>query len=454
MKKTWIILSTISLGILSANAQSISNLYKSALTTNPSIEQAYAQMKSSQQYENQALGALLPQINIVGDVASSRYINYGKYNDGDYTNSFHQNKNWTIGVELTQTIFNISDWRTLSLEKQVGQEASLTYQYTKEELIYNVASNYMLALEDIANLKSTQVEAKALQSTLKITQEQYKAGTNTIVNVSQAQAQYDEVLAKEITYKNELQNQLNTLYTITGQQVNSLQSLNKALFAPYTITNPKAYIQQAMQNNLSLIVAATKVQESKESSKVANGNFYPTVSLSAELARTNTENPIEEGYEYGITSSNLNQAEVELSLTQPVFNGGILISKSIQANDNYIAALKGLISTQRTITENVNTDVNNINSNYASISAYKAYLKSATIAYKNMLSSYKAGTETLTDLLISQENLYSAKSELISAQYNYLIAQFKLALDTGAINSSYINQLDYILTNPEYVGTI
>ena len=62
-------------------------------------------------------------------------------------------------------------------------------------------------------------------------------------------------------------------------------------------------------------------------------------------------------------------------------------------------------------------------------------------------ASYKAGTRTIVDVLLAQENLYDAKRNAAGDQYNYILDSLLLKQAAGTLKPDDLVQINQWLNN-------
>lgn len=447
MRKGTLLLSVLglSLGLTQqVMATSLMEAYEQAKISDPVVKKAYADTQQIMEGKTQAQGALLPQLNASSNYGSQRYIDHGKSHETGYNNSFNQNRSFSVGLNLSQSLFNMSLWRNLSLQEKTAQQAEVSYQAAQQNLLYRVSSAYVTVLNSIDTLSSVQAEKKAVYSQLSDTTKQYQVGLIAITDVDEAQAQYDSVIANEIIAKNNVDNSIEALYEITGQYPLDINKLDTKKFKTQTYSDPNHYISQGEQQNLTLAYYKMSKELAKEGIKVAQSGHLPTVNLVAGLTHSNSRMPLASNY--GIPDRNLDQASIGIEISMPLYSGGQTSSKVRQQQHAFVSSSENMESTYRDLVRNIRSTVNSLNAASSSIKAYQQYVKSSESAYQATLSGYNTGTRTILDVLTATRARHEAQRQLSSARYNYLLLELQLRQLSGSLNESDLSNLNSLLT--------
>lgn len=96
----------------------------------------------------------------------------------------------------------MSKWRGLTLQEKAAGIQDVTYQTDQQTLILNTANAYFKVLNAIDVLSYTCAQKEAIYRQLDQTTQRFNVGLVAITDVQNARAQYDTVLANEVTARN------------------------------------------------------------------------------------------------------------------------------------------------------------------------------------------------------------------------------------------------------------
>ena len=170
-------------------------------------------------------------------------------------------------LTLTQTIFDMSKWRQLTLQEKTAGISDVTFQTAEQSLILNTATAYFNVLKAIDKLSYTQAQKDAVYRTLDQTTQRFNVGLVAITDVQNARSNYDTVLAAEVSARNDLDNALETLRQVTGAFYPELASLNTDRFSTQRPEAVNNLLKEAEARNLSLLSA--RLSQIRRASKSA-----------------------------------------------------------------------------------------------------------------------------------------------------------------------------------------
>jgi len=441
MKKLLPILIGLSLTGFSAlsQAEDLIQVYKQARLSNPELRKSAADRDAAFEKINEARSPLLPQLGLGADYT---------YNNG-YRDANGVDSNVTSGsLQLTQTLFDMSKWRNLSLQEKSAGIQDVTYQTDQQTLILNTATAYFRVLSAIDSLSYIEAQKQAIYRQLDQTTQRFNVGLVAITDVQNARSQYDNVLANEVTARNDLDNSVEQLRQVTGNYYPQLASLNVDRFKADKPQAVNALLKEAENRNLSLLQARLSQDLAREQIRLAQDGHLPTLSLSASSGISNTSysGSRTSGAQYN--DSDVGQNKIGLNFSLPIYQGGQVNSQVKQAQYNFVGASEQLESAHRSVVQTVRSSFNNVNASVSSINAYKQAVVSAQSSLDASEAGYAVGTRTIVDVLDATTTLYNAKQQLSNARYNYLINQLNIKQALGTLNEQDLVALNGSLGKP------
>ncbi|MDE9452560.1 outer membrane channel protein TolC [Xenorhabdus bovienii] len=415
----------------SSHAEDLLQIYKQAKETNPELLKAQADRNSIVEKINEVRSPLLPQLGL------SAGVDYGK---SFRSKTDSENYGTNAKLQLTQTIFDMSKWYQLNQAEKSAGIADISYQVAQQKLILDTAKAYFDVLSKIDTLTYTEAQKASLYRQLDQSSQRFKVGLVAITDVQNSQAQYDTIIALEVSDRNNLENSLEGLRLMTGSYYPQLASLNIAQFKTNQPNPVDSVLKEAETRNLSLLSARLTQDLKREFIKDARTGYMPTVNLTAS---TGVNNEHKRGAERSNSYDGGNS--VGLSLSLPLYSGGLTNSQVEQAKYNFVSASQDLENTYRKVIQDVRSSSNNLSASISSITANKQAVVSAQSSLDSMEAGYQVGTRTIVDVLDATTKLYQAKQSLSKARYDYLINQLVNKQARGTLNEDDLVALNNIL---------
>ncbi|WP_374941321.1 outer membrane channel protein TolC [Scandinavium lactucae] len=450
MKKLLPILIGLSLTGFSvvSHAENLLQVYQQARLSNPDLRKSAADRDAAFEKINEARSPLLPQLGLGADYT---------YNNGFRDNNGINSNETSAALTLTQTIFDMSKWRALTLQEKTAGIQDVTYQTDQQTLILNTATAYFNVLSAIDSLSFTEANKQAVYRQLDQTTQRFNVGLVAITDVQNARSQYDTVLANEVTARNNLDNAVEQLRQVTGNYYPELASLNVSSLKMDKPQPVNALLKEAESRNLALLQARLSQDLAREQIRYAQTGHMPTVGLTASTGVSDTKYDGSNATSSQYTDRNIGQNQIGLNFNLPLYSGGSVTSQVKQAQYNFVGASEQLESAHRNVVQTVRSSFNNINASISSINAYKQAVVSAQSSLDAMEAGYQVGTRTIVDVLDATTTLYNAKQQLSNARYNYLINQLNVKSALGTLNENDLLALNGTLgkgvsTSPEAVA--
>ncbi len=449
MKKYLLIISCSSLlGLFSGIAESadLLNVFNQAVVSDPEFQAAYATKMANEEGVAISRSALLTQISGSG-YAQTNHVNITTTNNslglsqgtpvgnpifngfGIAGNSTYNTHGYTLNA--AQPIFNFADWMLLRQAQATAAEANYTYGAELQALIIRVATAYFNVLLAQDTLTATVAQKQANLESLQQIKAKFEVGLETMTDVDQAQASYDNLVAQEISANNNVTNAMQALKQITDQTYAQLAPLKNNM--PLINPNPidlSDWITVAEQNNLTLLASRYSVQAQHEFVRANFANNFPSLDAVGSYGHNVFPNSITNAFP-GRETENLGTLGVQL--TVPIISGGLTVAQTEQAEDNYVAASDQMEETHRLVVFNANQAYNNVMANISKIKADRLAIISNNSALNSINAGFQAGTKTLLDVLTAQQNLYQAETTHYQDQYNYILSTLELKQAAGSL---------------------
>ncbi|WP_299002291.1 outer membrane channel protein TolC [uncultured Shewanella sp.] len=415
-------------------ATDLLQIYEQALTNDPATLQAKAQRNSLYEQIAQSRADLLPTLSGSITVSETKDDLNAEYSTDGNTNY--------ATLSLSQTLYDNSLWSTLTIAEKTASQADATYAAALQDLIIRVSTAYFNVLSAQDDYEFQGAERRAYERQLAQTKQRFAVGLSAITDVHSAQAQFDLATATEITAKNTLINNYESLTAITGVDYDSIDILDTSRFSATAVspTNVKDWVKTSEENSLSLLSDKIGKEIAEETISFYKSGHLPTLNLSLE---TNT-------YTDNISSypSHYNTSTAAVTLSIPIYSGMSVTSQVKQAQYDYVNASEVLEETHRSVVQNVRSYFNNVNAAISSIRAYEQSVISSQSALEATQAGFEVGTRTIVDVLNSTSTLYSSKSELSTARYNYINSVLALKQAAGTLNENDLALINRGLTTP------
>lgn len=316
---------------------------------------------------------------------------------------------------------------TVDAAKYALIAADWNHHYTIQQVILNACISYYNYLEAKALVVANEKNLENSRVALEAAQAGFEAGVKSKVDYLQAKANY---------YNTELdlQNSIAAEKIAMGQLSNALglpaDVVLKVEDVPYTI-QPKPIeegiedlIEAAREQRADLAAQEALVYQNLSALKAAWGNFLPTVTADVNYFRND--------YQRGTLKWTRDlQALVVLDI--PLFEGFRNYNQIRQAQANYDAAYAAWEVLESNVLVTVLAAYYQYVTSNDNLTTTDEYLQYATESFEAVLEEYKAGVQTIVDLLTAELALANARERQITARAEWLKSIVNIAFTTGLL---------------------
>ena len=370
-------------------------------------------------------------------------------------------------LNLNLDVFNwFSKRNTIAANKLQAEAYVAGAQKARNDIALNVANAYLQILLSAEQINISDVQVKQSIEQVNIMQKQVNAGALPELNLAEIQSQLANDSSNLITARSnytlsilQLKALLNlpadTSFEVDVPPVESipiqpLSELDPAGVYALAIVN----LPQQKVNDLNLQAAIKNVAATKglmypslvlfggldtrysNAQKILGANFvstflpvgqvnvggtiYPVTTLNPELVPTS----FNKNTYFRQLSNNFSQS-VGLALNIPIFNGGQARTTWQKAKLNVTLAELDKEQGEQTIKQDIYQAYANAVSSLEKFNASKKAVETSQKAYDFAVKRSNVGLLSTIDLITNQNNLFRAKINMVSAQYDYV---FKMKL--------------------------
>jgi outer membrane protein len=407
--------------------QSLVDIYHQALSHDPTLASAVSANQAAQEIIEQGKALYRPSVNFNADAnvvkTDIRYLNS---NVPPGQSNFETYK---AGIDARQPIYRKQNLVQIEQSRTQVSQADKQLFLSQQMLILRTTQAYFEVLIAQDKIDLIIAQKAAIQSQLEQAKANFEVGTATITDVNEAQARYDLVMAQEIAAVNELQIAKRNIQAITGEVPHKMAGV-KADIQPNALEQSMdKWLEVAEQNNLNIQIQQDTVKYSEQEIEREKAGHLPTLDAVASLS---------ESYSTGSASvfnsgNDLKTGAIGLQLQIPLYQGGATSSRIRQAVLNKQKALDDVEIVRRQTELETQRAYLNLSTTIAQVKAYEQALISSQSQVDSTKLGYEVGVRTSIDVLNAQQQLFSAKQDLLQARYNYLVNIIRLKAASGVL---------------------
>jgi outer membrane protein len=418
---------------LPASGADLLSVYRDARIADPVYQGARAQFLATTERLPQARSGYLPQVNGSASIFRNSSERDGAP-DADFTTK-------TYAVTLAQPVFRMQNWIAINQAQQVVLQAEATLAAAQQDLALRVSQAYFDVLLARDNVALSETQKTAIDQQLAQAKRNFEVGTATIVDTLEAQARYDQSVAKEIADKNDLEVKRRALEVLLGKVTDALVPLREPLrLADPSPADIEAWVKSASQSSFAIAVARANREIAQQEVARQRAGHLPTLDLSGSISRT--DNPLTA---QPLVSPVSNDRAIGLTLSIPIFSGGLTQSRVREALALRDRAEQDLENTERGVAQSVRTSFLNVTSGIAQVRALEQALVSTQSQLDSTILGRDVGVRTSVDVLNAQQQVFQTRRDLQSARYSYLINTLRLKAATGGLDEADVEEVNRAL---------
>src|SRR6476469_9025893 len=417
-----------------AHGESLPEALTKAYQTNPQLNAERARQRATDENVPQALSGYRPQIvaNLSAGLQAVRDL---------LPNNTIQSatlKPWTIGLTVTQTLFNgfttANSVRVAELQVRSGREA---LRNVGQGVLLDAVTVYTNVLANQSLVEAQRANVAFLQETLGITQKRLNAGDVTPTDTAQAEARLSRGRADLNAAEVNLAVSQATYTQVIGNPPSQLRLADP--IDRYLPRSRDDAIALAFKEHPTVLAAGFDVDVASTSIHVAESSLLPTVTVQGSASHSADADP-------SLSTFRTDQASVVGQVTALIYDGGTAASQTRQAKETTAQSRLVLDQVrQQSRTAAVGAWVTSEGAKIA-VSASEAEVRAATVALDGVRKEAAGGQRTTLDVLNAQQDLISAKARLIGAQRDRVIASYTLLSAIGRLDvkTLALNTPDYL----------
>ena len=436
MQKKWIFTASLMFSmaayaaddaVIQGKSESLLDIYQQALAHDPTLASALSANQAAQEIIEQGKALYRPTINFNAETnavqSDIRYISSTR--DPSKSNF----ENYKYGVDARQPIYRKQNLIQIEQATTQVSQADKQLHLSQQTLILRTTQAYFDVL--IAQDKIDLIDAQktAISSQLEQAKANFEVGTVTITDVNEAQARYDLTVAQEIAAVNEYQIAKHLLQAITGQFPPKLASVKADIKTNNLAQSMDSWLEVAAQNNLNIQIQQDIAKFSEQEIERSKAGHLPTLDAVASY----TDSYANGSASAFSTGNELKTGAIGLQLQIPLYQGGATSSLVRQAALNKQKAQDDVEIARRQTELDTQRAYLNLSTTIAQVKALDQALISSQSQLDSTKLGYEVGVRTTVDVLNAQQQLFSAKRDLLQARYNYLVNIIRLKAASGVV---------------------
>lgn len=432
------------------SAEDLVDVYRMAMSTSPRLKEARALLESDIAARRIAESALLPHLGARAETSYDHAKIKGFGQDfslpsvpggggsafGDIEETYWAG---SYSVSLTQSLVDGQAWANVSAAGARVRAAKVGVIAAEQDLALQVIDSYFEVLNARAEKRVATGQKALLKEILDQAQAALKVGTGDIISLQEARARFDAAESSVIAAGNRVQVARQQLIRLTHQPVGELPDLERFEPRPPEPDQVDPWLEIARLNRPVLAQATQSYHAALDQVEASRRARWPDLNLTAGY-----------GYNKGdfLPSTESRKAQVGLSVTLPIYQGGRIGAGLRQARSQAAATRYRIDDLSDEVNLNVETAFANLETSVAQLRAARQALESAKTSYAATKKGYEVGTRTVIDLLTSAQDLESVQRTYYESLYRHVVSRARLKWASGILGPGDVASINSLLTEP------
>jgi outer membrane protein len=407
-----------------AIAQPLPEAMAQAYANNPTLLTARAQLRVVDENVPQALSGWRPTVNVTSSVgwtdSQTRVRDQGRTitRETDRTASTNQ-------LTVTQPVFQ--GGRTVSstrrAENQVLAQRARVLA-TEQQVLQDTLNAYVQVIQNQELLRLNINNVQVLTEQLRATNERFRVGEITRTDVAQAESRLALAQFQRSQAEGNLQVSRATFQRLVGVPP-------QRLVAPQPLRPPVRSALEAAQlaavNNPQVVAALFDESAGRDLVDVRIADLLPQLSLQGQAFRNQNS---------AQTGTLIQGLQGTVVLTLPIYQGGREYSLVRQARQDAVRLRSVVDDVRRQVTQVATAAWEQLQAARAQVDSARAQIRAQEIALDGVQREAIVGSRTTLDVLNAEQELLSARTNLVTALAALVQRSYEIAAAVGRLTAA------------------
>ncbi len=409
---------------LSATSALASETIESALAkayiSNPDLNAQRAAVRANDENVPRALSGFRPRVTISGSAGPTD--NSTRTSAGVSSDQY-----WPRGgaLQVEQTIYNFGRTSNAVAAAETGVlSAREQLRSAEQSVLLEAATAYMDVLRDTAFLDLRRANIEVLREQLRQTQDRFSVGEVTRTDVAQVEARLAAAQAEAGGADGTLKASIARYRQIIGSDPKSLapaRAQDKLL--PRTLDEA---VKSSQADHPAIVAANFNVRTAEFNVRAARAELNPSIAVTGTAQKQ---------YDNQGSNRELDAFSLVGRITVPIYEGGETYARVRQLRETLTQRRLEADFTRERVRAAVVASWSQYEAARARIVSAQAQVEASTIALNGVREEARVGQRTTYDVLVQDQELLSARVNLVSAQRDRVVASYNVLSAMGRLSA-------------------
>jgi outer membrane protein len=423
-----VLMSATALSPITASAETILGAMAKAYQNNSQLNSARAGVRVTDE------GVAIAKSGYRPTVAGSASIDYSTTRNTTQNNGSTQLTTGSFGVQINQTLFDGFQTKNNVAAAESQVKASVeTLRNTEENILLNAATSYMDVIRDRQVAVLTEQNLQFLTEQARAARSRLEVGEGTRTDVAQADASRSAAVAKVSAARAQALSSAAIYRQIVGDEPGKLKAA--APVAKLLPSSIDSALTIAASEHPAILATEHLVDAAGFSVKSAEGALLPQLSANAGISRNYRHTEGFGASTPGNSDGYSNSAGVGATLTVPIYQGGRASAQVRQSKESLSQARIEVDVSRDNVRAAVTSAWTQYTSARESVDANRALVSAAQLALNGVIEERNVGQRTTLDVLNAQNDVITAKINLVSSERDVVVASYAILSAIGRLST-------------------
>lgn len=405
-----------------AFADSFSDALVATYKNNPQIKAERQRQRATDEDVAQAISGFRP----TAEAGYAKGRQRTAFGGSGWSYGDTENKNLTVRQPIFRGGGTLSSYNAAKQRVRAGQNQLLG---TEQQVLLDAIAAYMDVVRATSILELSRNNEDVLDKQLGASKERFDVGEVTRTDVAQSEARLSNARTNVISAEGQLISAMAAFERTVGYKPEgTLTQPEKLPELPATLEEALAQARAANPDLLASIHAAKSANYDVWTNK---SSLLPQVSLVGSMSRQKGAGVL--------GTSDFDQDAIGLEVRIPLYQSGAEYSRVREAKSLARQRKFQQFDTQLAVEQSVTRAWEQLETAIATIKTREEQINAADVALEGVRQEQEYGARTVLDVLDAEQELFNAKTNLVQAQRDRVVAAYGLLLTLGKLTPTYLD---------------
>ena len=409
------------------SAQNIEDIYQQVLQSAPQLQIESLGVKIGLAREQQAFGALLPQVSINSSWTENEQLPEG------LSKQSYSGERYSLSV--SQPLIDMPKYYEWKKSKDVSSQAEFNRKENASLIRLDMIERYFHLLDTGDILALNRENRIATEKKVEHIRALYKMQRVKVTDVLELEAKLDMLVSVEIDAMHAIEIARGGLSELTNSPVENISPLNKTIYFMERVEDIDEWTALSVTKNYRLKGLQKSIDAARRNVEKMSSGHYPTLGLQLSKQKSNI------GFESATSRPTLTEVAT-LNLSIPIYSGGRTRALTYEASHQLEIAQLKYEQEKRKIIKELKDMFLGVNGTISRVEAANQAVKSAGKSNQAMQRSFELGIATVSAVLDEQYLFSEAKRQHQRALHAYITDKARLLHLSGKLNEDFLYKIN------------